>query len=167
MKKAWARQQTGFTIVELLIVIVVIGILAAITLVAYSNVQLSAKDNARKQGIASIKKSLLLYQVENGGVQATPTYGGTGPGGWDSSDRAGWLSFLRSSYGKMPVDPVNDTIVSPPALDAGSGTHRVYFYYCYNTGSGPLPASPNVVLGYKSEVTGASVRDNFAVERCI
>lgn len=157
----------GFTIVELLIVVVVIGILAAITLVAYSTIQLNARDSDRKQDIATIKKSLLLYQVENGGVQATPTYSGTGPGGWDSSDRANWLSFLRPAYGTMPVDPVNESFVSPPALDAGSGTHRVYFYYCYNAGSGPLPATPNVVLGYRSEKNSASVRDNFAVERCI
>ena len=34
----WAKQ-AGFTIVELLIVIVVIAILAAITIVAYNNVQ--------------------------------------------------------------------------------------------------------------------------------
>jgi prepilin-type N-terminal cleavage/methylation domain-containing protein len=167
MIKEWARKQVGFTIVELLIVIVVIGILAAITMVAYTNVQLNARDSVRKQDIARIKKALLLYQIDNGGVQSTPTYGGTGPGGWDSSDRAGWLSFLRSAHGKMPVDPVNETFVSPPAPDAGSGSHRVYYYYCYNTGSGPLPATPNVVLGYRSEKTSTTIRENFAVERCI
>ncbi|MFZ2836491.1 MAG: prepilin-type N-terminal cleavage/methylation domain-containing protein [Candidatus Saccharimonadales bacterium] len=36
----WAKykQQSGFTIVELLIVIVIIGILAAITIVAYNGI---------------------------------------------------------------------------------------------------------------------------------
>lgn len=167
MRNVHPIKNRGFTIVELLIVIVVIAVLAAITVVAYSNIQRNARDADRVADIASIKKALLLYQVQNGGVQATPTYGGTGPGGWDSSDRSGWLSFLRPSYGNMPVDPSNDAFVSPPALDAGSGTHRVYFYYCYNAGSGPSPATPNVVLGYRSEKNSAPVRDIFAVERCI
>ena len=43
------QKQTGFTIVELLIVIVVIGILAAITIVAYNGVQ----DRANKAKISS------------------------------------------------------------------------------------------------------------------
>lgn len=41
------RKQNGFTIVELLIVIVVIGILAAIVIVAFNGVQTRAQ-NAQK-----------------------------------------------------------------------------------------------------------------------
>jgi prepilin-type N-terminal cleavage/methylation domain-containing protein len=37
--RASKQKQRGFTIVELLIVIVVIGILAAITIVAYNGIQ--------------------------------------------------------------------------------------------------------------------------------
>lgn len=165
MSNAWARKQKGFTIVELLIVVVVIGILAALTLVAYSNIQKNARDADRKQDIASIKKMLLLYQVDNGGMQSTSTYGGAGPGGWDSSDRAAWLGFLGTKYGKVPTDPKNIPPVSP--ADAGSGTGLVYFYYCYPAGSGPAPATPNVVLGYRSEKLDAVVRDIFAVDSCI
>ncbi len=48
----WAKQkQSGFTIVELLIVIVVIGILAAITIVAYNGVQQRARDAAPKSDL--------------------------------------------------------------------------------------------------------------------
>ena len=43
------KKQTGFTIVELLIVIVVIGILAAITIVAFNGVQQRARDAQRRQ----------------------------------------------------------------------------------------------------------------------
>lgn len=165
MTNAWARKQKGFTIVELLVVVVVIGILAAITVVAYSNVQQRSRDADRKADIATIKKMLLLYQADNGGVQGTPTYGGTGPGGWDSSDRGAWLGFLGTGYGRIPRDPTNTPPVSP--ADAGSGTGLVYFYYCYNAGAGPQPATPHVVLGYRSEVAAASIRDTFTVERCI
>jgi prepilin-type N-terminal cleavage/methylation domain-containing protein len=41
------KKQTGFTIVELLIVIVVIGILAAITIVAFNGIQARANNAAR------------------------------------------------------------------------------------------------------------------------
>jgi prepilin-type N-terminal cleavage/methylation domain-containing protein len=45
MHSMWAKQkrQSGFTIVELLIVIVVIGILAAITIVSFNGVTAKAK----------------------------------------------------------------------------------------------------------------------------
>lgn len=58
----------GFTLVELLIVIVVIGILAAITLVAYNGVQQQASNAAMKSEVASIAKLLHLYYGEQGTV---------------------------------------------------------------------------------------------------
>jgi prepilin-type N-terminal cleavage/methylation domain-containing protein len=42
------KTKSGFTIVELLIVIVVIGILAAITIVAYNGIQDRANDTSVK-----------------------------------------------------------------------------------------------------------------------
>lgn len=59
-------RQSGFTIVELLIVIVVIGILAAITIVAYNGIQERARDSQRQQDLSSIKKAMLMQYVDTG-----------------------------------------------------------------------------------------------------
>jgi prepilin-type N-terminal cleavage/methylation domain-containing protein len=69
----WARkkQTTGFTIVELLIVIVVIGILAAITIVAYNGVQQRAMAAAATSALGQANQKLELYKVDAGGYPTT------------------------------------------------------------------------------------------------
>ncbi len=59
-------KQRGFTIVELLIVIVVIGILAAITIVTYSSVQQRARNSQILSGVEAYKKALMEYATDNG-----------------------------------------------------------------------------------------------------
>ena len=64
----WAKykkQQTGFTIVELLIVVVVIAILAAITIVAYNGIQKRAQTSAATSALSQAAKKLALYRVDN------------------------------------------------------------------------------------------------------
>jgi prepilin-type N-terminal cleavage/methylation domain-containing protein len=63
----WAKQkQTGFTIVELLIVIVVIGVLAAITVVAYNGVQQRAQNTQRITAAKDWQKIITGYTSTNG-----------------------------------------------------------------------------------------------------
>lgn len=59
-------KQKGFTIVELLIVIVVIGILAAISIVAYNNVTQKARDDQRISDVRNIVNAFASYQSEEG-----------------------------------------------------------------------------------------------------
>lgn len=55
---------TGFTIVELLIVIVVIGILAAITIVAYNGIQSRARASSVSAALSQAANKLAVYQVD-------------------------------------------------------------------------------------------------------
>jgi len=58
-------KQPGFTIVELLIVIVVIAILAAITIVAYNGIQNRAKAGAAQSALSQANKKILAYTIDN------------------------------------------------------------------------------------------------------
>jgi len=58
------QAQKGFTIVELLIVVVVIAILAAITIVSYNGITNRANDSSAKSVAASVQKKVELYAAE-------------------------------------------------------------------------------------------------------
>lgn len=57
---------SGFTIVELLIVIVVIGILAAIVVVAFNGIQRTAVETSVKSDLSNLAKKLEMYKAEHG-----------------------------------------------------------------------------------------------------
>lgn len=63
--------QRGFTIVELLIVIVVISILTAITVVAYNGVQNRARTVAAQSAAATVTKKAEAYNAEEGSYPLT------------------------------------------------------------------------------------------------
>lgn len=58
------KNKSGFTIVELLIVIVVIAILAAISIVAYNGIQDRANASTAQTDLASFKKKIELVRVD-------------------------------------------------------------------------------------------------------
>jgi prepilin-type N-terminal cleavage/methylation domain-containing protein len=65
------RNQRGFTIVELLVVIVVIAILAAITIVAYNGIQNRAYNTTVQSDLANLAKKVSLINAETGAYPLT------------------------------------------------------------------------------------------------
>lgn len=60
------KQESGFTIVELLIVIVVIGILAALVLNTFQGVQARARDTERTTDVNALHTQYEVYYNDNG-----------------------------------------------------------------------------------------------------
>jgi prepilin-type N-terminal cleavage/methylation domain-containing protein len=60
------KRTSGFTIVELLIVITVIGILASIVIVVYSGVQDRARDVRRLEAVQTAETLVETYYTQNG-----------------------------------------------------------------------------------------------------
>lgn len=124
----------GFTIVELLIVIVVIAILAAISIVAYNGIQQRGRDSQRQSDVKTIAKALELYYIDNG--RYPPGNGSTtiNPG-WSTTADASWANLRSILVPKYISDLPSDPISTPNVSVQGSGYNYAYFadqggYYC-------------------------------------
>jgi prepilin-type N-terminal cleavage/methylation domain-containing protein len=158
----WAKRKTqGFTIVELLIVIVVIAILAAITIVAYNGIQQRANNTRRIAAAKDWQKIITAYTSTNGTYPASTlnnhTCLGTGyPTDLDvnpDEDCLGTgnvkhpLTSINTAYatiGTLPKFP-GDKLVSSSSigttagislrsvdtLDAGTATEKLIYPFLY------------------------------------
>ncbi len=120
----------GFTIVELLIVIVVIGILATITVVAYQGVQNRAKTTKAATSARDILKKADVYNADNDSYPADEgeLKAATGAGALDSN--------LTTLLDKSPSATEKDGL-DYVVCDNASGDHTggKVTYWDYTAGS--------------------------------
>ena len=87
-------KQKGFTLVELLIVIVVIAILAAISIVAYNGIQNRAYDSTVQSDLRSSYNKLINFKtLSDNNVFPIPNVNG------DAPELNSIMSVTRSAYG--------------------------------------------------------------------
>jgi len=148
--------------VELLIVIVVIAVLAAITIVAYNGVQQRARDAERVTDVRAISKGLEIYKAQNGQY---PTHvSSTGQGGYEISvptaSNSDFLAVLRTSgvISKVPIDPTNTG-------DMNTAGSKLYAYYLYPAGFGGCDAARGpyyILFARTGESASSSGQTNFS-----
>ena len=106
------KQNKGFTLVELIVVITILAILWTIAFIALQWYSKTARDSARISDMSRIKSSLELFSVETGKYPEPTdftaiTYSGT-LSAWDQWEF--WEQTFRNvdRLDKIPVDPVTD-----------------------------------------------------------
>src|SRR3989344_4760025 len=98
------KASEGFTIVELLIVIVVIGILSALVVVTYSGIQQKARDTERKTDLGALYSKLEEYQAENAKY---PTLANLNDTDWLTANMAGLDTEAKKDPKGADTDLVN------------------------------------------------------------
>jgi len=79
------NKQNAFTLIEMLIVIVIIGILAAALVPRLQSVQARARDTKRKADMNQIYNGINIYYLDRGTIPYVSTYGEANDNGWDYS----------------------------------------------------------------------------------
>ncbi len=127
--------------------IVVIGILAAITMVAYNGIQRQAKDTRRLSDTRSIMTALELYKLDVGNYPQPTSVNASWEDSYEDGGSGAFMEYLQSNgviNQPAPVDPTNTAPMS-----------YAYYVYAAGTSSCDVARGAFYVLGVREmESTG-------------
>ena len=110
--------------IELLVVISIIGVLAALGVASYSGAQVRARDAKRKSDFDAIKKALQIYKNDTSNASyypSCPASGGCNPNGT--------TPLLAPTYiAQVPSDPKDPSFVYSYVPSGCSGTNCTGYY---------------------------------------
>lgn len=146
----------GFTLIELMVVITIIGLLASTVLASLSNARSEARDTQRLVYARELMKALELYRNKNGGYPCTSTSivcsptGGTG----FSSNNARIIREPTYNYSATGTDPIlrgpaPGLSFAPPDDSFGSSL-------IYRSGAGPDDKSYTILVGLENPINSAT-----------
>lgn len=146
------KRGQGFTIVELLIVIVVIGILALLVITTYSGIQAKARNSKRQTDIQSLQTQIEAFFSQNGYYPSLA-----------DMNSSNWLNTnMKSLDQNALIDPSNPN--QSKTLCSNSGGVAKQYCYAVTDSSGNSCESDDttcakytLVATYEGTVNGATI----------
>ena len=147
------KSRRGFTIVEVLVVISIIGILATITFMGFGRYQADTRDSARASQAKIISESLEKYFEQNGEYPSCPALTGTA-----TSVTTSVLPGVEPQTLVTPQAPAGTTN-SIQCADLTSTSQPDFFAYIGDNSAACLSGSACIAyqLKYEQETTGQIV----------
>ncbi|MCK5126526.1 MAG: prepilin-type N-terminal cleavage/methylation domain-containing protein [candidate division Zixibacteria bacterium] len=130
------NQSRGFTLIELVIIIVVLGILAAIAIPKYQDISSDAKEAACRSALGGIRSGITIYYA-NQAVQ-------TGNATWPGLDSLQTIGVVMQQ--DIPGNPYCTEANYPDSIVAGVTKGTVVGTNCgwvYNAASGEIWPNTN------------------------
>jgi type IV pilus assembly protein PilA len=142
LRQRMASDQSGFTLVELLVVMLILGLLAAIAIPAFFNQRNKAKDSSAKEMARTAETSMETYATDNNGTydNATPALlNGIEPTVQiANNNKDPWLSAASGSGNTYTLSVTSQT---GNVFTIARGANSIVTFSCTTTGQNGCPTS--------------------------